>query len=107
MELPKPVISVKQDVRKPLNEIGHHEEYQQLQPPVHRRNIDQGEFAQIPSQEILEGHFSDVGKGDEDDQFEDVEVEEHVEGIQPEILAENRLVLSPRKGDLQTPDHQR
>jgi len=81
--------SVKKDVGNPLYEVRGDKKDQQLAPKWKAAQVDERQLTQAASSEIHEHHLHHIREGNEDDQFKNVEVEEHVEGVEPEVLANN------------------
>lgn len=88
---------MKQDVCKPLYKICRYKEDEQLRPYSVMTDIDQSKFPEISTHKIFKEQFRNIWKGYENDQFKYVEIEEHVEGIKPEILPNEWLIFSPWK----------
>ena len=106
VEAPKEFIPVQHHMGEPLNEVRCDEEDQQLCPAGHGAQVQQMHLLDGGAEQVVHSHVHHLAEGDEDDQVEDVEVEEHVEGIQPEILADRLLVLTPWKGQFKPPNEQ-
>ena len=103
VELPQPIEAMEHYVGEPLDEIRGNKEYEQLSPTRKGRDIDQCELRKVTAKEIFKSHLCDIRECHEDDQLEDVEVEEHVKGVQPKILTDPGLVLPPWKKGSRVP----
>ena len=106
VEAPQPLVAVQQHVGEPLDEVGGQEEDEQLRPAGHGAQVQQLQLVQAGAEEVVHRHVGHLAEGEEDDQVEDVEVEEHVEGVQPEVLPDGLLFLAPGEGELQQPHAQ-
>ena len=89
---------------EPLNKIQYDEKHQQLKPRRPGRSVDNGKAGGFDTY-VAEEHFQKLVKSAYGDCKEE-KVEEHIKGIQPEILAENGLFFSPGEQDFQPPDDQ-
>ena len=108
VEAPQEGHAVQKHVREPLYEVSSYEEDQQLDPCGELLHVDQDQlllptFAKQVDEDLIA--HSQVRR--ENDNLEDVEIKEHVEGIEPEVLPHASLILPPRKGDFQSPYRQR
>ena len=104
VELPQEAGAVQQAVNPPLDEVPDHKAHQQHPP---QRQVAQGigglqvEAACRGADAIVEEPDYQVGSGIVDHQGEQEEVEEHVKGVQPEVLPEAGLVLPPGRQQFQ------
>jgi hypothetical protein len=103
METPKEFEPMQKHMGEPLDEVRSYEENKELRPVGKITQVKKAESGQVPAKEIGEESFGHIGKGEKDDYLEDVKIEEHVKGIQPEVLSNDGLVLAPGHDDFQTP----
>ena len=102
VELPKKWNAVEEAMDIPLNKIPHNEEDQKLHPDRHAADLNGNEvFDADRGQDVAEPGHHELGGGVVDDEGEEEKIEEHVKGIEPEVLAKFRLASPPGAEDLE------
>lgn len=97
VEFPEDGHAMEEPVNEVLQEVADDEHEHELCPGGQTTNLDGDEVldAEGGSEEVIEGGDANHGETGEADGGEKEEVEEHVECIEPEVLADTGLVDAP------------